>query len=304
MNARTSPDRRAELVGARRPFVQATVVRAEQPTSARPGDVALVLDDGRFEGFVGGQCTTTSVRTAALEALADGHSVLLRVLPDGAPDFPETPGARVMVNPCLSGGSVEIYLEPVLPAPVVHVAGASPIARAVAQLAPQIGYDVTDDDDSGTAAGATAVVVARHGGAEPADIRAALDAGAAYIGLVASPVRGAAVLDELDLTDDERARVHTPAGIDIGAVTPEEIALSILAQMVEVLRREHVAAPARPALPIVEAGPELAVDPVCGMSVVVDDDAITLRVHGDDYYFCRTGCRDAFAAEHGVATGG
>jgi xanthine dehydrogenase accessory factor len=302
--------RRAELIEARRPFVQATVVRAEAPTSVRTGDHAIVLADGTLEGFVGGQCTLASVKVAAMDVLRDGTSLLLRVLPGDAPEFPATEGARVEVNPCLSGGAVEIYLEPVLPAPIVHVVGSSPIARAVADLAGAVGYEATGADDGSTPDGAAAVVIARHGGPELDDLHAALDAGAPYVGLVASTVRGRAVLDEACLDEHQRARVHTPAGLAISAGTPEEIALSILAEIVSVLRAQG-AVPAdhepvaghRAALPLVDAGPGTATDPVCGMSVVMAPDAIRAEVDGTDYYFCRTGCRDAFMAEHGASVG-
>src|SRR5919112_6509651 len=125
-------ERAITLTRQRRPFVHATVVRAQEPTSARPGDAAVIIDDGTIEGFVGGLCAEGSVRAAALETLRDGRTLLLRVLPDGSAGFPETPGAQVVVNPCLSGGAIEIFLRPVLPAPVVRVVGGTPIADAVA----------------------------------------------------------------------------------------------------------------------------------------------------------------------------
>src|SRR5271156_5383478 len=118
--------RMAELSARRVPFVHATVVRAEQPTSARPGDDAIILADGTMEGFVGGQCAEESVRAAALGALERGESLLLRVLPGGEGSFPDAPGAFVTVNPCLSGGALEIFLEPQLPPAVICIVGTSP----------------------------------------------------------------------------------------------------------------------------------------------------------------------------------
>ena len=188
--------RMAELIAARVPFVHATVVRAQCPTSAHPGDAALVLADGTFEGFVGGQCAEGSVRTASLDVLASGEALLLRVLPEGEEAFPDAPGARTVVNPCLSGGALEIFLEPRLPAPLLAVVGTSPIADAVAALAEPLGFAVTRDGDGpATPEGATAVVVSSHGRFEEESIRAALDAGVGLVGLVASHKRGAAVLD-------------------------------------------------------------------------------------------------------------
>lgn len=312
--------RREQLIRDRQRFVHATVVRVEQPTSARAGDQAIVYADGRLEGFVGGQCTVSSVKVAAVGALRDRKSVLLRVLPEGAPSFPETDGAAVVVNPCLSGGSVEIFLEPVLPAPVLHVAGESPIARAVAEVGALMGYAVTLADEGATVADATIVVIARHGGPEASEIRAALAAGARYVGLVASVRRGAAVLEEAGLTDAERARVFSPAGHSVGAATPGEIAVSILAQAVQVLHErsadddehDHAGHDHAEQVPgeVYSIGrgpapePQLAVDPVCGMSVVVAPDAVHLAVDGEDFYFCRTGCRDAFAEQRGVTVDG
>ncbi len=121
-------DRAQQLLRTRTPFVHATVVRAAPPTSAHPGDEAILLSDGTIEGFVGGHCAQNSVRKAALGALQTNESVLLRVLPDGDVHFPEAPGACVVVNPCLSGGALEIFLVPQLPAPLVQVFGATPIA--------------------------------------------------------------------------------------------------------------------------------------------------------------------------------
>lgn len=230
-------ERAEQLVRDRTPFVHATVVRAQQPTSAHAGDQAILLSDGTIEGFVGGECAQASVRKAALGALQAGESVLLRVLPDGDVHFPEAPGACVVVNPCLSGGALEIFLAPQVPAPLIRVCGSSPIAAALAQVCAVLGYDVRCDDDApGEFGGVTAVVIASHGGPEAETISAALAAGVGYIGLVASAVRGAAVLSGLDLTDAQRARVHTPVGLPIGARTPAEIAVAIIAEVICGLR--------------------------------------------------------------------
>ena len=135
-------DRAQQLRRTRTPFVHATVVRAAPPTSAHPGDEAILLSDGTIEGFVGGHCAQNSVRKAALGALQTNESVLLRVLPDGDVHFPEAPGACVVVNPCLSGGALEIFLVPQLPAPLVQVFGATPIADALVDLCTTMGYEV------------------------------------------------------------------------------------------------------------------------------------------------------------------
>ena len=282
----TSIAERAErLTRQRRPFVHATVVRAQQPTSATAGDAAVILDDGSIEGFVGGQCAESSVRIAALDTLRDGRSLLLRVLPDSAADFPETPGALVVVNPCLSGGAIEIFLRPVIPAPRLRVAGSTPIATAVASLAEFLDFEVSSDF-----AGATAVVVAGLGKDEESAIRSALDAGVGHIALVASPKRGAEVLAEMGLTEAERSRIQSPAGLWIGARTPAEIALSIMTDVVRAIRLEGLTAVAT------DSAPRQAVDPVCGMTVLVTPDALHAVVGGQDHWFCGPGCLSHYTA--------
>jgi xanthine dehydrogenase accessory factor len=287
-----------ELTRSRVPFVQATVVRAQEPSSAHAGDRAIVLADGSVEGFVGGQCAVGSVRTAALGALATGEGVLLRVLPGAdlaGGTFPDAPGASIVVNPCLSGGALEIYLEPLLPSPLLHLVGSSPTAEAVAVLAPTLGFVVERAAEGAVPAGAVAAVVSSHGGDEPDAVRAALDAGIGFVGLVCSRTRGQALLAELDLTEDERRRVHPHVGLDIGARTAPEIALSVLAAIVRGIRLEGlVAAPGGEPVAL----PRQAVDPVCGMTVTVAADTPHLLVDGVDHWFCNPGCQDAFAAAH------
>ena len=283
-----------ELTSARVPFVHATVVRSQEPSSARPGDDAVILGDGRIEGFVGGQCAEESVRAAALDSLASGESLLLRVLPDGGEHFPESPSARVVVNPCLSGGALEIFLEPTLPAPLLAVVGSTPITDALVMMAGPLGFVGRQHEPGQLPPGATAVVVGTHGHGEAETIRAALDAGVGFVGLVASPKRGREVLASIELTDDERARVRTPVGLDIGARTPEEIALSILAELVQAVRREGLRAAAGEPTDV----PQQVIDPVCGMTVVVGPDTPHYRDAEGDHWFCATGCRDTYLAAH------
>jgi xanthine dehydrogenase accessory factor len=287
----TISERAEQLIRARTPFVRATVVRAQQPTSAQPGDEAILLPDGTIEGFVGGQCAQNSVRKAALGALQSGESVLLRVLPDGDVHFPEAPGACVVVNPCLSGGALEIYLAPRLPAPLIGIYGATPIADALAQFCGMLGYEVRRDA-AGELGRSTAVVIASHGGAEAEIIRAALDAGVGYVGLVAGKVRGAAILDGLSPSDAERARVHTPVGLAIGAKTPAEIAVSIVAELIGALRGGGLGVVDRV---VGDAGAARVVDPVCGMTVSVGPGTEHLQIAGEDYWFCSSACRTSFA---------
>jgi xanthine dehydrogenase accessory factor len=287
----------ADLAAHRRRFVHATVVRAQCPTSARPGDAAIVLPDGSIEGFVGGQCAEESVRSAALDALDSGESTLLRILPGDAEGFPESPGAVTVVNPCLSGGAIEVFLEPKIPAARLAIVGTTPIAEALVVFGGQLGFAAESVTELEELAGATAVVIASHGRSEEETIRAALDAGVGFVGLVASERRGSAVVESLGLTDDERSVVQTPVGVDIGARTAEEVALSIVAAVVRAVRLDGVTAPHVDE----SVRPATSIDPVCGMSVTITDDTPHLRHHGNDYWFCNPGCRTRHAEELGVA---
>lgn len=291
----TMSDRIVQLTTSRVPFVQATVVRAQEPSSARPGDRAIILADGSIEGFVGGHCAAGSVRTAALDALGSGESMLLRVLPGGGEAFPESPGASVVVNPCLSGGALEIYLEPLLPAPVLHVVGTSPVADALSDLAPAVGFVVDRTGQGSGLSAATAVVVCSHGGDEAGVIRAAVDAGAGFVGVVCSRTRAAALLQGLDLSEEEASRVHVHVGVDIGARTAPEMGLSIMAALVRSIRLEGLGVRGGPPP---AARPAEAIDPVCGMTVTIGPETAHATVDGVDHWFCNPGCRERFVQQH------
>ncbi len=237
----------AQLSADRVPFVLATVVRARRPTSVKPGDNAIVLSDGTIDGFVGGQCAESSVRLYSLRALETGEPMLLRLIPgaEGEPLPDGIDGVIVERNPCMSGGAIEIFVEPQLPMPRIMIFGGSPVARALEALAGAGNYEVvpTLEFDEAELGSATAVVVASHGNDEERVLTAALSAGVPYVALVASEKRGAAVREALDLAPELAAQLHTPAGVDIGAVTPAEIAISILAELVVVLHADPTAEP-------------------------------------------------------------
>jgi xanthine dehydrogenase accessory factor len=223
----------AALEEERVAFVHATVVRAGRPASVRAGATALVLGDGTIEGFVGGHCAEPSVRLHALRALETGEALLLRIEP-GDGTGTTTEGAVTEHNPCLSGGALEIFLEPHVPAPRILVVGETPIAHALAELGRAVGYAVAAHPDGAIDPHRddAALIVASHGRDEDRALATALEAGVPYVALVASRKRGEAVVADLDVDDADRARVHTPAGLDIGARTPGEVTLSILAEIV------------------------------------------------------------------------
>ncbi|AXJ11014.1 XdhC family protein [Arthrobacter sp. PM3] len=290
-----------ELAGRREPYVLATVVRAQRPTSAHAGDTALVLPSGEIQGFVGGNCVEASVREYSLHVLAAQEPLLLRVLP-GEPSRAAEEGAVEVSNPCLSGGAIEIFLQPRIPAPRVLVVGTTPVAQALATLGSGVGFDVelTDGESADPRGGDAALIVASHGKAEEGALEAALRAGVPYVALVASGTRGAAVLDSLDVDAASRSRVFTPAGLRLGARTPGEIALSILAQLIgeRSKARARTSGIPEPAVPqpvtAAATAPATAVDPVCGMSVPVAESSLHLEHNGVTVYFCSPGCRAAF----------
>lgn len=285
--------RTEELRSGRTPYVLATVVRAERPTSAKAGDRALVLPDGTLEGFVGGTCAESTVRLQGLRLLETGDSTLLRITPTESPET-AAQGVITVGNPCLSGGTLDIFLEAVLPPVLVHVFGDAPIARALARVGAALGYDMRTATDPAApiAPDTTAVVVASHGRDEETVLAAALRARVPYIGLIASRRRGAAVVAALDRPDADR--VHTPAGLDLGARTAPEVALSVLAQIMS----ERPAERPRPATPPeTPVAAREATDPVCGMRVAIAAATPRHEHGGQTWYFCGPGCRDAFAAD-------
>ncbi len=296
----TLPQRADQLRAARVPFVHARVVLAERPTSANPGDEAVVLGDGTIEGFVGGTCAEATVRAQSLAVLRTGRSALVRITPDPEP----TQDGKVVVhNHCLSGGTLEVFLEPELPTPLVVVVGTSPIAEALADVGAAMGWELTTWDGA-VPDGAAAVVVASHGRDEEDALATAVAADVDYVGLVASPRRGAAVVASLGLDARDAARIDTPAGLDLGATTPPEVAVSILAGIVSA-RAARTAAVADDATDrdpdagtvVTDPAVDTATDPVCGMAVATVGGSLHVE-HGDTtVWFCGPGCREAFLAD-------
>ncbi len=297
-------ERVARLRHERVPFVHATVVLAERPTSAKPGAQAVVFADGTIEGFVGGTCAESTVRAQSLALLDSGETLLLRITAAAGEEEPHEDRLTVH-NPCLSGGSLEIFLEPVVPAPLLVVHGDSPIARALLELGECVGYAASawlspaEGDTVALPPDTAAVVCASHGRDEEPLLTAALRTGVGYVGLVASRKRGDAVVASLDVDDVARGRIHTPAGLDIGARTPQEVALSILAEMVSERRRTSgrpLEEPHGSPQEVAAAPSGTALDPVCGMTVATVETSLHLDHEGVRHWFCGSGCLRAFAA--------
>jgi len=308
--------REQELERQQQAYVRATVVRTERPTSARAGDTAIVDALGVMTGFVGGTCVESSVREYSLGVLDQGEPLLLQVRP-GEPGEQRLEGAVEVHNPCLSGGSVDVFLEPVVPAPHVVVVGEHPVARALERLGTALGYrmQLVDGDEWRPVEGTAAVIVAAHGRGEEPALERALTAGVPYVGLVASDKRGPAVVASLEVEEAMKSRVRTPAGLKLGGDRPEEIALGVLAELVQARaagggmavsaatagHHGHAGHDAPheyrgPAGPRVD-GPVTAIDPVCRMTVVAAPPTPHLEHEGRAYWFCGEGCRRAFAKD-------
>lgn len=304
------------------PFVHATVIRREPPSSAQVGDQALVTPDGAFHGWLGGSCIRPTVVKEALAALHDGRPRLVALSP--TPDRDQRAGVTPVLMTCYSGGSVDVYLEPVLPAPKLLVFGIAPVARAVARMGTVMGYavavidpDADENDFPGVQcvaadmrsrdlaafvkAGGNQIfaVVATMGEHDEQSLRESMSLNLAYLGIVASRKRFTQVREVLlgqGVPAEDLDRVHCPAGLDIGATSPEEIALSIHAQIVQ----ERAAAPvpvAKPAVPSAKEDKSLnTIDPVCGMAVHPTTAQYHATVGNQTYYFCCGGCREQFIA--------
>ncbi len=305
-------ERGAELARRGEPFTLATVVWRQGPSSGKESCRAIITASGELHGWIGGACAEPVVIRQAREVIADGAPRLL--LLGTAEQFggPLPEGMTFVPISCQSEGSLEIYIEPVQPAPHLVVVGHSPMARTLGELSRALGWrtDLIAGQDFTTAdaSGRSMVVVATQGHHDEEAITAAIAARPAYVGLVGAARRGAAVLGylaERGVPTDELDKVRVPAGLDLGPTTHQEIAVAILAELVQLrasgklmagpgipagARRPAAAAVAAPA----PAGTEDAVDPVCGMTVTPGPSAYPLTHAGASYYFCCAGCRQKF----------
>jgi xanthine dehydrogenase accessory factor len=304
-----------ELSQQGEPFVLATVVWRRAPSSGKEGSTALVTPDRRVRGWLGGACAEPTVIREALKALEEGTPRLLFLGP------PEELAARgregVVTVPiaCQSEGALEVYVEPVLPQPQLVVIGRSPAVATLASLASALGWRTVVVDDGGSAADYPAggrvlttldldpadvteksfVVVATQGHYDEDALERALATPAGYVGLVASKRRAEAVLGYLrdrGLADEALARVHAPAGLDLGRIAHEEIAVAILAELVRERAAGHLEA-----APPAEIPRHEELDPVCHMTVDVASARYRSVHEGVTYYFCSAGCLRRFEAE-------
>jgi xanthine dehydrogenase accessory factor len=282
-------------------FALATVVWRQGPSSSKQGARAIITPDGQLHGWIGGACAEPAVIREAREVIDTGAARLLLL---GSPDqfsgaVPE--GMTVVPISCHSEGALEVYIEPVLPTPHLVVVGKSPMAQTLASLGAALGWqaDLIADHEFGPADvdERSMVVIATQGHNDEGALERAVAARPAYIGLVGSQKRGAAVLGYLadrGVPADQLDRVRVPAGLDLGSTSHPEIAVAILAELVQLRASGSIATG-----PTAPPRARQATDPVCGMTVVAGQEGLPLEHSGVTYYFCGSGCRHAF--EHDPA---
>jgi xanthine dehydrogenase accessory factor len=336
---------RQDLSRRGEPFALATVVWRRAPSSAQPGNQAIVTAAGKVRGWLSGACADSVVIREARKAMETGEAQLVLL---GSPDelaARANDGISLVPMQCQSEGAIELFVEPVLPKPHLVLIGRTPMVRTLTALAKTLGWRTVVVDDRGDpeahpqadhvvttldleAAGVgenSLVVVATQGQYDELAVDKALGTKAAFIGLIASRKRSKGVLDwlrDVDYSEEMLARVKAPAGLDLGSLKHEEIAVGVLAELVqfnaarkpsvvaasspsssseassnEAARNEATETP--PTAPVPSAGdsPGDAVDPVCDMLVDIATARFVSEHEGQTYYFCCPACKKKFEAE-------
>jgi xanthine dehydrogenase accessory factor len=283
------------------PFVLATVVWRRAPSSGKMGSKALIAPDGTVTGWLGGACAEPAVAREALRALADGAPRLMLLGPAEELEGALREGVITVPIACQSEGALEVYVEPVLPRPLLVAIGRSPAAHAAAGLADALGWrsmlvaaEAELEQARAQIGPGAYVVVGTQGHFDEAALKFALACEPVYVGLVASRARAASVLDFLrgnGASEEALAQVLAPAGLDLGSTAADEIAVAILAEIVQLRASGAIFSAAS-----VIAPSEDAIDPICGMAVAVETSRYHLTLSGTTYHFCSAGCRDRFAS--------
>ena len=314
-NMRDIAEIEKKLRRAGKPFALATVVRVERPTSAKPGAKAVITADGTLSGWVGGSCTEPAVRREAKKALQDGEPRLLRLCaPETMGRSPQEGVVEVALT-CVSGGTLEIYIEPQLAEPQLIVIGHQATAESLATIGKAAGFKITvlghgitpeqfpdadvliDELDYSHLqfSPQTAVVVTSHGNYDEESLQIALQSDAGYVALIASEKRAKEVhayLRGAGVSQEDLSRLRSPAGIDLGGHEPGEIALSVVAEVVRL--RHQISAQAVEDETASKQSAEEALDPVCGMTVDIATSTLMTSHEGQTYHFCSAGCKQRF----------
>jgi xanthine dehydrogenase accessory factor len=314
MNALGVLEQARELARNGEAFALATVVWRQSPSSGKQGSRAIITADGELRGWIGGACAEPTVIREAKQVIADGNARLVLLGTPGQFGMAVPDGVTVVPISCQSEGALEVYIEPVLPAPHLVIVGGSPMAHTLAELSRTLGWNTDLVAGPDFAAGRadvaderSMVVVATQGHDDEEITERAIAAHPAYLGLVGSRKRGEALLGYLADRGVPRAdldKVQVPAGLDLGSTSHEEMAVAILAQLVQLRaagafgRKTQTHHPER--ISPTPAEPVTAVDPVCGMTVTADESARPFTHDGVIYYFCCAGCRRSFEKDPGA----
>jgi xanthine dehydrogenase accessory factor len=285
-----------ELARRGEEFALATVVWRQAPSSGHQGARAIITASGEIRGWIGGACAEPVVIREAQRAIVDREPRLL--LLGTREQFGDVPEGMILLPiSCQSEGAMQVYVEPVVSNPHLVVVGRSPMAHTLSQLARALGWraDLIDAVDFSAADidERAVVVVATQGHGDEDVIEQAVRALPAYVGLVASRRRGEAVLGYLadrGVPKDLLGRVRVPVGLDLGHTSHREIAVAILAELVQLRAAGALIADH----PVAATTPSRAIDPVCGMTVPADRTSRPFEYGGVSYYFCSVGCRTAF----------
>ncbi len=298
-----------QLMTLGQPFVVAVVVNYKPPISGKPGFRAIITEDGNLWGWIAGGCSQSIIVEEALQTLKTGSPKLIRITPDLEDKNDGTMNRKMT---CHSGGTLEVYLEPVLAKPQIIIMGTSAVAQSLCKLAKALDYQVVamgpqsdtlmavadykliDYKSAPEISNPSFLVVSTQGEADELALEAALKMKPNYCAFVASKKKAAVVMDFLKtkgFSEDQIAAIKAPAGLNIKATRPEEIALSVLAEIVMTLRTGPEP------LPAIEKPRQKAVDPICGMSVDIATAQHVTNYQGQEVYFCCMGCKMTFEAE-------
>tara|TARA_B100000214_G_C23960516_1_gene625000 strand:- start:1040 stop:1987 length:948 start_codon:yes stop_codon:yes gene_type:complete len=292
------------------PFAIATVINTVAPTSAKPMSKAIIHDDGKLEGWIGGGCSINTVISEGLKCIKSGKSIILRLSPEKISDDKITYKKEVFLT-CESGGTLEFHIEPVLPMTKLIIYGNTPTAHALANMGSFLNYEcnlcspgISSDiglsrninihNSYKTFSGNCVIVVASQGENDIQALKSAIGSKPKYVSMIISKKKASSIMKQLEkngLNKEEISKVKFPAGVDINAKTPEEIAISILAELINDRNSEdnHEAV-------ILEVN-DSEIDPICKMNVDPKNAADSYKFDGNMYYFCCSGCKEKFALE-------
>ena len=305
--------RASELEEKGIPFAIATVIDTVAPTSAKPMAKAIITADGKMDGWIGGGCAQETVIKEALHCLHTGMASVIRLAPERSISGKVSYKKEIFLT-CESGGALEFHIEPVLPMTKLLIYGNTPTVNALAKLGELLDYDiyalspgiselelpeeVTKLDEFSVFEGQCVAIVATQGDGDIQALKAAIASKPEFLSLIANKRKTESLLGQLvkdGISRDKISSIKFPAGLDIGAITPQEIAVSIMAELVQYKRK--TAWKDEIILDVEQAKNGKETDPICGMLVDPKTADSSFEYDGISYYFCCGGCKKKFEAE-------